>query len=177
MKRPLIECDIVFLAGVHAVGKTSFCEAIKKDFNFVSYSASSLIKHLAIEKEVENVKSNQDLLIFALEREEIDADTVVLDGHFCIQNKNKEIENIPLETFRRIFPKSIILLTLEPEIISQRILKRDGIFKSPSFIKDFQEKEVNRAVFISNTLPTSLIELNPLEDYHVVCNKIEGFFK
>lgn len=177
MKRPLIECNIIFLAGVHAVGKTSFCKAIKKDFNFISYSASSLIKHFAIEKEVENVKANQDLLVLALEREESDADTVVLDGHFCIQNKNKEIESVPLETFRKICPKGIILLTLEPEVISQRILKRDNIFKSPDFISNFQKKEIDRAAFTSNALSTPLLEINPLEDYHIIRHKIEGFFK
>lgn len=177
MKHPLAECDIIFLAGVHAVGKTSFCEVIQKDFDFAAYSASSLIKHLAIEKEVDNVKANQDSLILALKREETNADTIILDGHFCIQNKNGEIEHVPLDTFKRIRLKSIILLVLEPEIISQRILKRDNIFKSPDFIASFQENEINRAAFVSNALSVPLLELNSLEDYCVTYKKIEGLFK
>lgn len=62
---------MIFVGGIHGVGKIYFCEQIKKSLGFDYYTASQLIERqrgvqFDIDKKVTNINSNQVLLIEAL---------------------------------------------------------------------------------------------------------------
>ena len=64
---------IVFIAGVHGVGKTTLCNELAARFNIEHFSASNLIarekeeEHLR-NKRVENIAGNQGEHVIILER-------------------------------------------------------------------------------------------------------------
>ncbi len=176
MGKPLIDCDIIFLGGVHAVGKTSFSQNLENYFKFEAYSASKLVKHTSSAKEVSSVKDNQNVLIDALRKQITTVETILLDGHFCLQTKKGNIENVPLSTFQCISPKAIILLILDPIIISERFFERDGVYKSPDFIKIFQEQEIDRASIVSETLSIPLSIVDTLTSPEAIYNKVRRYF-
>ena len=60
---------IIFVGGVHGVGKTHFCQKLTEKFDVEHVTASSLIRrHIALSKskDVEDVKVNQSILVTEL---------------------------------------------------------------------------------------------------------------
>src|SRR5690606_21029705 len=123
------QSQLIFIAGIHGVGKSTFCREIEKTVGGVSVSASSLIKRgakLNENKIVDNLKSNQSILLNELAKERSKEPLVLLDGHFCLFGQNYSIEKIPLEIFKAIAPTKIVVLFDDIEIIKDRIDERDN---------------------------------------------------
>lgn len=92
---------LVFLGGVHGVGKTTICEQLTSKYQIDHYSASNLIRSeqaLAISrnsKKVSDVDSNQNLLLNAVSKLMLDPSRqVVLDGHFTLVNDLSQVQKI-----------------------------------------------------------------------------------
>lgn len=160
---------MIFISGIHGVGKTYFCNRIKEELNIESYSASNLIfqkKGQAFFKDklVENIDDNQHLLLEALKDLRHNKKEFILDGHFCLLDSDGEITRIPNKTFYELRPDSVILLTEKPEIIADRRLKRDGISQEINKIQEFQNAERIYATEISQILDIPFITSNGSED-------------
>lgn len=137
---------MIFVSGIHGVGKTFFCNMAREKLNIQSYSASQLIaakrrRGFSERKLVSDIDDNQDLLLVAVEELRRTSEEFILDGHFCLLNKDGDITRIPLDTFALLKPDAIILLTENPEIIAERRQQRDNVQQSVSEIKAFQEAE------------------------------------
>ncbi|MFK8377112.1 ATP-binding protein [Capnocytophaga canimorsus] len=107
--------NIIFVGGIHGVGKSTICHRICIEQNIEYLSASELIKWRDFNKEVNNKKVDnllftQDRLIEGLKNRVQKDKTYILDGHYCLLNGNNEIEKIPFETFEQIKPKFFSLL-------------------------------------------------------------------
>lgn len=148
---------MIFLSGIHGVGKTYFCNLIKEELNIKSYSASQLIttkrnKGFTSDKLVSDIDDNQLLLLKAIDELRKNDEEFILDGHLCLLNTYREITRIPYNTFRLLKPDSIILLTEKPDIIAERRFKRDDIRQNICEIKEFQDAEILYAKEISRSL-------------------------
>ncbi len=148
---------MIFISGIHGVGKSYFTEEIKRKCNIEAYTASSLIsdyKKCSFEssKLASNISDNQQILIEELRRKESKNNKFVLDGHFCLLNKNGEIERIEFSTFTQIAPKAILLLTEDAEIIADRRKCRDGIEIDIGDIDSFQNEEKQYALEVAEFL-------------------------
>ena len=122
-----IKKNIIFVGGVHCVGKTTFMNNAKDSIPILqTLSCSEVLKwENPSDKNVEDIKANQNRLIDKL-IEIIDIDKpYLLDGHFCLLNKEGNVEAINIETFREINPEMIILLVDNVDIIKQRLSDRD----------------------------------------------------
>ena len=141
--------QIIFVSGVHGVGKTTLCKKIASRYKIEHFSASNLIakekaeEHLQ-NKQVENITGNQDFLVTAINKYFKNETWYLLDGHFCLLNKNNEITKIPYSTYEGICPRAIILLVDEPENIYTRLNSRDSIKHDLSLLRSFQEQERRR---------------------------------
>ncbi|MCV6623477.1 MAG: ATP-binding protein, partial [Cellvibrionaceae bacterium] len=108
-----MEKTIFFVAGIHGVGKSTLCRKISERHSLPHYSASELIKRVrsgtySTEKLAQNVGRNQDFLITAI-NEFVGEQAIILDGHFCLFNKDREVEKIPSQTFTDLSPRAVIL--------------------------------------------------------------------
>lgn len=153
---------MIFVGGIHGVGKTYFCEKIKKSLGFDYYTASQLIERqrgvqFDVDKKVADINSNQVLLIEALNKLRESGKEFVLDGHFCLVNNDGDISRVPFETFQEVKPNKIILLTENPQVIMQRRAERDGIELDIKEIAAFQHEEYSYAVEVARKIGCPII--------------------
>ena len=136
---------LIFLGGVHGVGKTTLCKLIKDSTGTPHYTASKLIsnqiKSTFTTKKIKNIDSNQDALISAINSFSFDSKYYILDGHYCLLNSESKIIKIPASTFRSLEPAAIILMKATSEDIVKRLSERDCQEYPLRLIESFQEKE------------------------------------
>jgi adenylate kinase len=154
---------MIFLGGVHGVGKTSMCEGITEKFGIKVVSASSIIRaertypSLDSRTAVMNVGGNQGLLIRGVQRLITDAPgNYLLDGHFALRTLDGNIEGIAVDVFQSIGVSGLICLVDESSAIAQRLAARDGEEHDVDAISKLQAAELSSAEFVSRTLGTHL---------------------
>ncbi len=152
---------MIFISGVHGVGKSYFCNLIKDKLGIETYTASSLISErkkqpFAADKLVPDIDINQQFLLAAVDELRTSGTNFVLDGHFCLLNQDGDITRIGIETFTTLKPDAILLLTETPEIIAQRRKSRDGLECHSEGIRQAQEAEVSYAQEVAALLAVDL---------------------
>ncbi|WP_099328285.1 ATP-binding protein [Clostridium paraputrificum] len=153
--------NIIFVGGIHGVGKITVCNKIKKLLGVEAYSSSELIKKynsllLSKDKRVEDINKNQDILLKAISKYVCDNDIALLDGHFTLISKDGAITDIPIETFLYMELCSIVMVVDKPDKIVDRLRSRDSKDYSLKFVDDFQTREINRANYVSGVTGINL---------------------
>ena len=138
---------MIFISGVHGVGKSYFCNLLKERLGISAYTASQLIAETKQsgfnpDKKVADIDQNQQYLLRAVDNLRSQGAEFLLDGHFCLLNTNGEITRIPEDTFTRLNPDAIVLLTDDPNVIVQRRFARDHVELKVDDIARFQEAEI-----------------------------------
>lgn len=154
--------NIIFLGGIHGSGKSYFADKIiEQILRLEKLSCSEILQWKdPKQKEVEDVINNQDRLVINLPNL-IDIDkTYLLDGHFCLLNTKGERERVPLYVFQAIDPALIILMDESPEVVCQRLKKRDKKEYDLQTIELLYEDELNCAQDIAAYLDIPLIRVN-----------------
>ncbi len=149
--------EVIFVAGIHGVGKTYYCNSLNDGIK--NYSASDLIRNYkAIEqKTVINVEENQNYLLNALLK--LKDKKIYLDGHFCLLGEKNIIQKVPLDVFKEINIIKIILLYSEPDKIYKRLKNRDNKEYSLKLLEKFQNKEIEYGEEIACKLNIPLIKI------------------
>lgn len=152
---------MIFISGVHGVGKSYFCHMVKDATGIESYSASTLISQkklsgFSADKLIPDIDDNQKYLLQAVNELKAVGQNFILDGHFCLLNASGIITRIPFDTFTALSPDTIILLTEKPEIIAARRKERDGIDASIHNIEDFQREECAYAKEVAAVIGANL---------------------
>jgi len=152
---------MIFISGVHGIGKSFFCDKVKTDLGIATYSASQLIserKHagFASDKLIPDIDDNQQYLLMAVRELNETTREYLLDGHFCLLDSAGQVTRIPLGTFLSLKPEAIVLLTENPDIIAERRKHRDQIDHESDAIQDFQQEEVTYATEVAKTLGVPL---------------------
>ena len=155
--------NIIFVGGIHGVGKSTLCKEACKTLKFEYLSASGLLKWAEVNnnkknKEVENLDRNQDMLINGLINFVNSGDIYMLDGHFCLLNKKKSICKIPISTFESINPLAIITITEEISTILSRLKERDEISYDYNLLNEMQKLEIEYAKEIAKHLDIGYYE-------------------
>ena len=137
---------MIFISGVHGVGKSFFCSIVHEKLGINTYQASTLIsemRHSGFDgnKLTSAIDDNQRYLLSAVQELQKTERHFILDGHFCLLDKIGKVTRIPLGTFTSIKPEVIILLTESPEVISKRRKERDNVIELPEKIAEFQHEE------------------------------------
>lgn len=139
--------NIIFIGGVHGVGKGTICQKIKEKLDFTHLSASEVLKwddfkNEKGDKRVENVSTTQQRLIENLKNIVNPKKKYLLDGHFCLLKKDNSIERVPLKVFQQINPLAVIIVKEKSEVIRERLQKRDGRTYNISQIEMMQKEEI-----------------------------------
>ena len=148
----------IFIGGIHGVGKTTLCKELSKKIGLDHYSASTLIKSLKQDKSnggsknVLNIESNQELLISAINCYINKSDYYIIDGHFCVLDKEGKVTKIPKGTFKYINPTRIIVLHDDVSNIQKKIELRDSLMMPSELLSTFQNCEIESAEEIAKDL-------------------------
>jgi len=144
----------VFVAGVHGVGKGYLCGKLAPMLDGVHITASSLIKGrkaLGVAKAITGIDANQAILVEELAKFKAASPFVLLDGHFCLYNKEYEIEPIDVRLFKELSVAYIVMLTCAPSIILNRLVRRDNNASNLSIfhLEKLQNAEIEHSRLIS----------------------------
>lgn len=148
---------IIFIAGIHGVGKTTLCNMVKEKLNINTFSSSALIQKANkqknfIDKHADDVKENQDILLQAIHQYIDEKNITMLDGHFILINGNNELEQVPVSTFEGMNIINVILIVDDPQQILERLVERDNHKYNLEFIKKFQDEEIRWAKEVCKTI-------------------------
>jgi len=160
---------VIFVAGIHAVGKSTTCMTISDDFGIPHFTASQIIhdeKSSAISEDsklVADVIDNQRLLIQGVSRL-LEGGRFLLDGHFTMRRKlDGGIEAIHVDVFRWLRVGSVVLFTDDPEEISKRMYNRDGVLQPVEMFQSHQDAEVAHAKHVATELAVPLVILHAFD--------------
>lgn len=156
---------IIFLAGVHGVGKTTLVKSCVDKIGIEYATASSIIQKESnrinwdINKLTEEIETNQEILIRGFTRIKTNKKTLILDGHFVIRDSQGIIVKLPPDTFKRLGIEIVILLESNPYEIQKRLKKRGSNLSIQSII-EISKEELLHAKFVCNELKLKLIRLS-----------------
>ncbi|MEZ3415910.1 AAA family ATPase [Pantoea dispersa] len=151
---------LIFIAGIHGVGKGYLCERYILNNDFLHKSASQLIREngnitLSSDKLTTDIERNQAILISALDKMRENDENLLLDGHFSLIGENGSVNLLPCEIFKLMKIDAVILIENDKDLIEKRILDRDG--SKPLYdIMNFMTSERNNAISICNKLEIPL---------------------
>lgn len=173
--------NIAFIGGIHGVGKSTICRQICDEVKLEYLSASELIKWNDINediqnKKVQNIPATQDRLIIGLTNSIEKNKVYILDGHYCLINKENKIENIPLDTFKLINPFSLNIILGDIIEIKNRLEKRDNRPYDQELLTRMQENELNYARYLSKTLGVTL-NIGTQNDFSELLTSLHAYMK
>ena len=152
--------SIIFLGGVHGVGKTTMCEKLSTLSGYYCVTASSLIREYGTRpddgKKVGDITDNQVKLIRQLNIKKKSHNHILLDGHYCVIDDSKRICQIESDVFQKINPSCLFLLKDSSVNIAGRLINRDSMKWTEKFIEEFQKYEESHAKKISFELSIPL---------------------
>lgn len=148
--------NMIFMGGVHGVGKSTTCKKIFYPAGYQCVTASSLLasykEQLEKDKTVVNITRNQEIIVKQIQNRKDVYPRVLLDGHFTILNQSRNIEAIDINVFRDINPTRLILLKDDPNLIAGRLESRDSKKWDIQFVSHFQDQEEIHARRVSGEL-------------------------
>lgn len=155
----------IFVAGVHAVGKTYLAKPACEALGFRYATASQLIreerglKSWNANKVVSEVEQNQAALVAAVQRIKQSGLTLVLDGHFALRKAMGIHERLPESVFRDLGCSGTVLLSCPISVIADRLAARGDESWTTNEIAAFAAAEQQHAETISAALAIPLVTL------------------
>lgn len=155
-----MKTKLIFVGGIHGVGKTTLCQELSKRLNFKYLSASKLIKWRSLKKKVRNIENTQKILIYELKKKLDKTKFNLLEGHFTLFNVYNEIIKIKLDIFEKINPLFLIVIKNSIENIKNNLEIRDSKNYNLNLLENMQELEIEHAHYISKKLKIEILEIS-----------------
>lgn len=154
---------MIFLGGVHGVGKSSMCTEAAQQIGLTVFGASAIIRaerqvpSMDSRTAVRDVRGNQELLIQGVRKRVLESSGhFVLDGHFALRTLDGAIERIDPEVFVALGINHFICVHDDPQAIAARLLDRDGAIHKVDDIAGLQSEELDHAGYVSRELKIQL---------------------
>lgn len=156
---------IVFVGGIHGVGKSHFSGSLSRQLGIPHASAGELISRQRkmsprADKKVGDVSGNQDALITAILSSDLAGSPFILDGHFCLLDSAGKVSKIPLSTFQALAPACVLLLIESIEIVRTRLRARDQQEHPAELLEAMQQAEIAHAKGVCSDIGVTLEILN-----------------
>jgi adenylate kinase len=161
---------VIFVSGIHGVGKGTQCQLYSQCTGIPWYSASSIIKTekqsaIAVNtKAVEDPIENQNLLLRGVRRVLTSIPTILLDGHFTVLDSQNSIVRIDVEVFVQLQLQGIVVLKDSPFKICDRLRKRDGRKWAVDNVSSHQQEEITHAQMVATKLTVPLFIVEGLDN-------------
>ena len=107
---------MIFVCGIHGVGKTHFCRKLAEKTGRMVFSASSLIKRNVKddfkEKQVDSIQDTQTVLLNELRKLTLQTPDYILDGHLCLLDNKNKIHRIITNFVKRACESYLTVISL-----------------------------------------------------------------
>lgn len=149
--------NIIFIGGIHGVGKSTICQQICNNIDIEHLCASDVIKWggstcETADKRVLDIQQTQDRLVAGLREIVMKDKYYLLDGHYCLINTNDTISQVPQKTFKDIRPILLVVVTADISEIKHRLETRDARLYDYKLLEAMQNKELEYAKNLSMIL-------------------------
>lgn len=155
----------LFVAGVHAVGKTYLLQPVCEQLGYRHATASQLIReqrgqpNWTVSRQVDSVDENQQALLAAVDRLRAEGQTLVLDGHFVLRVGVNQHQAIDADVFAKLQLKSVLLLEAPPDVVAERLAQRGDDTWTIDEIATFAALEHAHAQALCQYLGVPLVSL------------------
>lgn len=153
---------LAFIGSVSAVGKTTLLAQVPgRERTWQWCSAGKIIAEelslsaLPTEDEATVLRYQDALVRGYLRRAQGWTLPVVMDGHFTLPLRTGRMA-IPVEIFRALAPRVLVVLSVTPEEIRQRMVRRDGDASQPAVLADATAAEERAARTVADELAVPL---------------------
>lgn len=155
--------NIIFIGGIHGVGKGTICKEISLNTGLIHFTASQILKWEEISEKgnklVENITSTQNRLKKGLKNLIKKDKQYILDGHFCLLNSDGIPSRIDEATFDQINPKVITIVVDDVVKIVNRLEARDGKIYDVKVLNELQQMEIEYGKYLSDKYSIPYIEI------------------
>lgn len=164
-QRALLKGQVLFVGGVHGVGKTTLCESYARIHGVLYKSAGQLIKEArglasaSPTKAVSDINGNQKLLIEEVKRIRASGRTLLLDGHFAVFDSSYKPTPLAIAVFSDLGITGVILIADKPEAIAARLSIRDKNRTPVGKLAALQKMELQHGMHIAQSLCIPCAEL------------------
>jgi adenylate kinase len=149
---------IVFVGGIHGVGKTYLGAPTAKHLGIRHATASQLIREerglqsWGADKRVKGIDENQAALISATNRLRSGGQKLLLDGHFVLRGATGELNEIAPQVFRDLKIGAVLLLHASVDVVFERLQARGDTSWTESELHMLTEREEAHARRVSADL-------------------------
>lgn len=156
---------IVFVGGIHGVGKTYLGAPAAKHLGIRHATASQLIREerglqtWGADKRVAGIDENQAALISAIARMRAGGQRLLLDGHFVLRSPDGSLTEVDVQVFRDLQMGAVLLLATDIEVVLGRLRERGDHSWSESELQLLAEREEAHARLVATELGLPLKHL------------------
>jgi adenylate kinase len=157
---------IIFVAGIHGVGKTYLGGPTANQLGIHHATASQLIREerglptWGSDKRVSSVDENQVALISAVRRLRASGQKLLLDGHFVLRTGVGDHTEIDVQVFSDLGISAVVLLEAPPETVLSRLAIRGDASWSIPEVAEFSNREASHACIVASKLGIGISRLN-----------------
>lgn len=154
--------SVIFLAGVHGVGKGFVGAPVARVLGVSHFTASQLIREekgqatWRTDKKTSDLDDNQLALIRAIRQRRLSHNSILLDGHFVLRNAQGTLTPLEAEVFKELCLSGVILLTEDSNVIARRLATRDKAETDIDAISELAEAESAHAQAVCRELDLPL---------------------
>jgi adenylate kinase len=172
--------SVIFLAGVHGVGKGFLGTPVASSIGITHLTASQLIRDekgqatWGTDKKTSDLDDNQLALIRAVGQRRLIHPNILLDGHFVLRNAQGVLTPLATTVFKELHLTGVILLTEEANIIASRLAMRDKGTPDVQAISELAVAELAHAQAVCHELelPLAVIQAPTLASLADVVKKL-----
>lgn len=156
---------VVFVAGIHGVGKTWLCERYARQYEVRHITASALIEqvltsfNLSAGERVNDSDLDQQALELAVNSIVASGKSLLLEGQMVLRDKHGQQVASNTDAFARLNLAAIVLISTDVSVVAQRQSSRDAT-ATPADLDAFQRREMQHAEQISKALGIPLLTLH-----------------
>jgi adenylate kinase len=143
--------SVIFLAGVHGVGKGFLGTPVANSMGITHLTASQLIREekgqatWGNDKKTSELDDNQLALIRAVAQRRLTHPGILLDGHFVLRNAQGVLTPLATSVFKELRLTGVILLTEAESVIASRLALRDKRMPDVQGISELAAAELTHA--------------------------------
>ncbi|EBX3039698.1 AAA family ATPase [Salmonella enterica subsp. enterica serovar Virchow] len=170
---------IFFIAGAHAVGKSTLCNAYVADNDCIHRSASQLIsegkaQNWGGDKKTASLIDNQIILLQQLDKiRNLNVD-LLLDGHFVLIDKQNKLIDLSEEVFSEMKLNAVILIECDDSKIEDRFKSRGAeLTYSPEKLRSFENANAQK-ICTSLNIPLCILKEPSADEFKLSIQKFKA---
>ena len=150
--------SVIFLAGVHGVGKGFLGAPVANALGISHFTASQLIREekgqatWGTDKKTSDLDDNQLALIRAVAQRRLTHPSILLDGHFVLRDAQGILIPLATSVFKELYLTGVILLIEAESVIASRLALRDKGTPDVQAISELAEAELAHAQVVCTEL-------------------------